>query len=270
MDMPLGAMRRSSTFLVVGVAIALSLQDPGALPRGATASFYSAPGLPFSGDQPLENLGGSLHGIVVDEQGKPIEGVEVELLRVDQREPFARPFDFTNERGEFRVDGITPGRYIVSIHARQPPSGAVPFLGVYHPGVDTEDVAEPISIDQQQVVELPRTRLRRVPTTRVIVNVMFEDGTRPDWSNLLVDNAQFPDGLVGGQADGMASGRGVFSLPAGFEYSVRAVVNCLEGQKIEFRESRPIQELTLFDSTTPAEWTFVIPGNSCVLWTPPK
>ena len=262
--MPVGAIRR------IGLAIALSLQGPTFSAVSAGVGFL---GLPSpgnnNGDEPPPDPGGALRGVVVDEQGKPIEDVVVELLPVDKREAAIHPSDFTNERGEYLVDGITPARYVVSIHARRSPSGTVPFLGVYHPGVDSESIAEPITIEPQQTVELPTARLRRVPTARVIVNVLFEDGARPEWSNLLVDNPQFPQGgLVGGHADGMSDGRGLFTLPTGYEYFVQAMVHCLVNDRIEFRESRLIQQLVLFDSKTPAEWTFVIPGDRCTLWTP--
>jgi protocatechuate 3,4-dioxygenase beta subunit len=68
-------------------------------------------------------LGGVISGRVTDPDGRPVVGQFVELTMLDKWGPPDEPFDlpgeegdfFTNGNGEYRIYGIPPGRYFVSI-----------------------------------------------------------------------------------------------------------------------------------------------------------
>jgi hypothetical protein len=68
-------------------------------------------------------LGAVLTGRVTDPDGQPVVGEFVELTRIGQLGPPDEPFDlpgeegdfFTDHNGEYRIYGIPPGRYVVSI-----------------------------------------------------------------------------------------------------------------------------------------------------------
>jgi protocatechuate 3,4-dioxygenase beta subunit len=66
--------------------------------------------------------GGVITGRVVDETGEPMAGVGVRVMRLQmqrgQRELAPVGMDQTDDRGEYRVFGLTPGEYIVSAEAR--------------------------------------------------------------------------------------------------------------------------------------------------------
>lgn len=55
-------------------------------------------------------VGGHITGLVTDEQGKPVEGVYVTAHGFDQSQLMK-----TNERGEFRLHDLVPGRYVLTI-----------------------------------------------------------------------------------------------------------------------------------------------------------
>src|SRR5688572_26207389 len=186
---------------------------------------------------------GWVKGIVLDENNKPIEAAEAQLLPVAGQHGLQHQFltDFTSAAGQFTISA-RPGQYMLSIHGTAPPSGDVPFAGVFFPGVDDPAVADRLVVQDKETIDVSPIRLRRVPTAQVIINVRFEDGAQPEWSNVLFHNTWFPEGgLVGGHAPGMSGGRGVFVLPTGYDYEVLATVNCATGTRIETRESRPMQ-----------------------------
>jgi uncharacterized protein (DUF2141 family) len=76
---------------------------------------------------------GAVTGVVKDASGEPLVGAHVQLLRSSynasgQRVLQAAGGDRTNDRGEYRVYWITPGRYYVAV------SGAAPGRSVPAPG----------------------------------------------------------------------------------------------------------------------------------------
>jgi hypothetical protein len=76
---------------------------------------------------------GAVTGVVKDASGEPLAGAYVQLLRSSynasgQRAIQAAGGDRTNDRGEYRVYWITPGRYYVAV------SGAAPGRSVPAPG----------------------------------------------------------------------------------------------------------------------------------------
>jgi hypothetical protein len=76
---------------------------------------------------------GAVTGVVKDGSGEPLVGAHVQLLRsgynaTGQRTVQAAGGDRTNDRGEYRVYWVTPGRYYVAV------SGAAPGRSVPAPG----------------------------------------------------------------------------------------------------------------------------------------
>ena len=76
---------------------------------------------------------GAVTGVVKDGSGEPLVGAHVQLLRSGynasgQRTVQAAGGDRTNDRGEYRVYWVTPGRYYVAV------SGAAPGRSVPAPG----------------------------------------------------------------------------------------------------------------------------------------
>lgn len=93
--------------------------------------------------------GGVITGRVTDAEGRPLIEQRVNLMRVDERgqrvpTPYFNPFMFsTDDRGVYRIYGMLPGRYKVSV-GDAPDSGMVRigFGGGSYPRTFHPDVAE--------------------------------------------------------------------------------------------------------------------------------
>jgi hypothetical protein len=82
-------------------------------------------------------------------------------------------------------------------------------------------------------------------------------------------NPQFPEeAVIGSEAPYVEAGRGSMTLPVGFKYQASASVQCDAGTRIDQRESKPVQPVSIVAETPAHELTFVIPGRSCQLWAP--
>jgi len=268
-----------ATTLVVagqGVLLLLDVRNPSrgagaALGRGA--GYYDGASLqPPQQHEAAPDLTGSVTGSLVDDSGASIGGIEVELMPLDEigdRRWYATKHYWTDAGGQYVFSRVEPGEYIVAMQMRGAPDGRHPFAGTYYPGVDAESDADRIYVVTGSALELHPVRLMRVATVTLQVNVEFDDGTRPNWSNLLFHNLSFTrQAVIGDEAPGVENGKGEFTLPLGYDYYARAKVDCGGGPRIETRESRPVQRLHVVNGSLPDELTFIIPGSPCPLWSP--
>jgi hypothetical protein len=122
-----------------------------------------------------------LSGRVVDEDGDPIEGVQIQLQRrmllngVRRLAPGGQGQTQTNDRGEFRVSSISAGKYLVlAMHRNGPGSamltvegGNTGYIPTYFPGVDRPDQAQWLEFKPGQEVASFNMVLRRSKLFRV-------------------------------------------------------------------------------------------------------
>jgi protocatechuate 3,4-dioxygenase beta subunit len=112
-------------------------------------------------------IAGAVAGVVLDEFAEPVEGVAVRLWRVRffEDRPVAEPTVLerrTDDRGQFRLVYVPPGRYLLAATDDQ---GA--FAPVYFPGTTSAANAVPLSIAHREeaagiAVTFTRTREARV------------------------------------------------------------------------------------------------------------
>ena len=274
--------------LLLGAGTALLISTPGLHTEGSSwdgSGHIGSPYLDYDGSEgqtflvppqqqlePEPDVSGSVRGMLVDETDSPVRGVEVELIPVGKtgnERWYATLRDWTNQQGEYRFSSVNPGEYFLAVQKRSAPDGRHPFVGTYYPGVDHELSADRILVVASSPTDLHTLRLQRIDTVTLKVTVIFEDGSRPAWSNLLFHNLSFPDqAVIGDEAPGVENGLGEFTIPKGFEYYAQAKVDCDAGPRIETRESRPVQRIRIEDGLTPDEITFLIPGSACRLWSP--
>ena len=259
---------------VVGVALLCFVQAPGRRAVASQLGYLGPAPLLAQASSPqgaVELPTGTVRGVVVDENGLPIHGIEVGLVPLNKTGDgrwYSTLQDWTDVHGQYEFTAA-PGAYIVEVQQRGAPDGRHPYRGTYYPGVDDETSASHVYVTSDGLAELHALPLRRIETVTVKVNVAFEDGTRPAWSNLLFHNPSFPNqGVIGDEAPGIEDGTGSFTLPVGYRYYARAVVNCDRGTTIESRESRPVQDISVMREGYPQEMSFIIPGGSCALWKP--
>src|SRR5262249_24664770 len=123
---------------------------------------------------------GSLRGRLVDEDGRPVKELHVELLPAGGV-PGARAvkdYVTTEEDGEFAFPGLPTGRYVLAVNSAGRPSlyGA-PFLPSYFPNAASTSDAEAITIEDGVPVKLSDFVLqRRYPTVAVSGIVVTSEG----------------------------------------------------------------------------------------------
>jgi hypothetical protein len=139
--------------------------------------------------------GGVITGRVVDEDSEPLSGVRVQVMRWaymnGRRGLMPSGGGMTDDRGEYRIFGLTPGRYYVSaVFMGSGFAGAGSFIGqddagteaytpTYFPGVS--DPAQAAPIDVRAGDEVPGINLRLVPShaVRVSGRVRLATGEAP-------------------------------------------------------------------------------------------
>ena len=119
--------------------------------------------------------GGSIAGRILDEDGTPFAGALVDAL-VTRFEGgtdalFSVASAQTDDRGEFRLFGLAPGRYYVSaadpaFRSVSTPAGVVNYAPTYYPGV-TADQARAVVVTGPGDAPKIEFRLKLVPPSRV-------------------------------------------------------------------------------------------------------
>jgi hypothetical protein len=217
---------------------------------------------------------GAVLGSLVDEDGQPVRGLEVEMIPVDKSAEGQRSYGkqraWSDKSGEYEFKNTPPGEYVVGVHIDEAPDGEHPFATAYYPGVDAQADAQKIYVAPDDRVSLQWMRLRTIETLKVAISVRWQDGQTVERGNLLFGNSSYPySAPVGGYAPEFENGEGSILLPTGFEYLARAKVDCDAGTTIKTIESRPIQRLQLDGNYLAEGLTFIIPSAKCKLWTPP-
>lgn len=126
---------------------------------------------------------GVVSGRIVDEDGDPLEGVAVTLIRpqapTSARGGFARRMlglgmNQTNDRGEFRISNVSPGKYYVQVQRFTVGGNAVQIGGVefgyprlYFPGVETLDQAQRVEVAPGQEFSGVQMTLRKTRVFRI-------------------------------------------------------------------------------------------------------
>lgn len=116
---------------------------------------------------------GVVSGRVLDEDGEPLEGVAVQLLRpqyfASQRRLMATGGNQTNDKGDFRVTNVLPGRYYVQISYMRMGGGPIQqakeefgYPKLFYPGVEGMDQAQRVDVAAGQEFSGVQMTLRRV------------------------------------------------------------------------------------------------------------
>jgi hypothetical protein len=215
---------------------------------------------------------GCIHGTVVDESGRPISHIEVDLIplyKTGDARWYGTHSEWTDEQGRYNLNRMEAGAYLLAANAFTAfgaPDAERPFATAYYPAAENESGAAPVRVTRSSALHLLPLRLRKLEVVTIKIKVLWPDGTPPERSNIFFGNVLYP--RHGGTAPQIDNGFGEFTLPKGFEYDAAATVQCDAGKTIETRESKPYQRITAADGRTPPEMTFVIPGPPCLLWSP--
>ena len=161
-------------------------------------------------------------GRIVDEDGDPLNGFQVQLFYVTygsgrkQLVPETDGKSTTDDRGRYRIPGLSAGKYYLSV---SPPGNSdfrltnqtSRYLPTFYPGIVDPSGAAPVDIPPGSEVENLNLKLRRVPVVTVRGQVT---GVASAVGYLI------PDSMVAGQQgiQGQIGGNGKFEfrgVPAG-------------------------------------------------------
>jgi Carboxypeptidase regulatory-like domain len=114
---------------------------------------------------------GVLIGVVTDESGTPLVGARVQA--VGRRKKWAGPYyesptgnpDESDDRGQFRLHSLPPGRYVVavSVQSKMPAQNASSgYMRTYNPGTTSLADAQPLAVEggKEQSVSIRVTPVR--------------------------------------------------------------------------------------------------------------
>jgi hypothetical protein len=194
----------------------VSVDAPAFILKGATSRRQDGRSVSLAEGEAVEDfdlvleLGGVVTGRVTTEGGRPVVGEAVTLKRLepDGTTTYAsvRQRVSTDDRGVFRVYGLSPGRYVVgagvSDDARSMMMGqATRYRLTFHPAAADERQAEPVSVTAGGEatgvdIVLPRAERLRQATGKFV----YADTGGPAADVSILYGALGPDGSGGGWA----------------------------------------------------------------------
>lgn len=164
-----------------------------------------------------------------DDTGLP--RVPVELLPVDVDLASVRRMSleltFANEKGEFELDEIPPGRYLIGINLTFSPNQEAPMPRTFYPGTSDQSKAMVIEIGLGQKVTGVDIRLPPALAEYVVRGfVSWPDGNPAAGVDVYLEDVNYPGWCVNG-CEQHADARGQFELRgyAGGEYRVVSTAN---------------------------------------------
>ena len=145
--------------------------------------------------------GGVITGRVTDAEGRPLIEQRISLIRVDEHgqrapTPFFNPFMFSSDdRGVYRIYGLLPGRYKVSV-GEAPDSGMVrigfgggSYPRTFHPDVTEESRAPAVEVNAGGESTGIDIRLGRPSKTYVATGRIIDADTGKPLANLQYGHA---------------------------------------------------------------------------------
>jgi hypothetical protein len=126
---------------------------------------------------------GVVSGKITDEDGDPLEGVQVQIMRLaynqGRKQLQANGGTSTNDLGEYRMSGITPGKYFLCAIYRGrrmiPGDGGndaqQDYVTTFFPGVTDISAASPVEMTPGDQLQGLNLRLTKVHTVRVMGHV---------------------------------------------------------------------------------------------------
>jgi protocatechuate 3,4-dioxygenase beta subunit len=154
-------------------------------------------------------LPGVISGRVTNERDEPMAGVLVQTMKSSYREGQRNFSDtrtgFTDEKGEFRIAGLTPGQYYIkATNPRNWGKGHAPaqvYVPTFYPGVADPSQIQPVALSAGE--ELNGVNLGLTPSKAVHVKgkVVTESGAPAKGAQLTLSQFGGNGSVIEGEAD---------------------------------------------------------------------
>ena len=173
----------------------------------------------------------AIKGVVLSPAGRPMKDVCVKAVSTELKEgDYRGRFDCTNEKGEFVIEEMGRGNYILVVNDDGRPSESNPFGVVFYPGVTDFKNAGVIAVEPGKYVT---DRVIQIPQTVELVTIkgklLYSDGNPVVDERVVfapVDEKRFD--TVRQQTD--ATGGFLFRLPKGAAGSIFGVMYVYSGE----------------------------------------
>ena len=165
-------------------------------------------------------------GAVTDTRGEPIQGAGVQLYRLQWRNGERDAVQIssaatTDDRGQFRVFGLTPGEYIVAA-STTPAVRSLPYT-TYFPGTPVPALAVPVTVGAGEERNGVNFQLSAMPLSSVTGTVTSTDGkSMPNIRVVAIDATSALTGVLTKQTYSTATGAFRFDGLAPGRYQLHA------------------------------------------------
>ncbi len=160
-------------------------------------------------------------GRVVDEDGDPVPNIQLQLLHYSYRkgkrklEPWGN--SGTNDLGEYRLFGLSPGKYYLSATPNEGPrleTGRQGYTPTYYPGTSDPAGATALELQPGTMLRGVEITLMKTRTVRLRGRVVGPAGTAPTGVNVMLTPREDAESMFGRQLGANIDAQGNFEFPS--------------------------------------------------------
>jgi len=158
------------------------------------------------------NAGTSIAGKVRSADGRPLPNMGLSLQPKGKRVRHPWQFTPTNNEGDYRLENIPPGEYLIVVNGNGDISSYAPFSKVYYPGVFKEENAAIVKVTRGDMLENYDINIPYQATTYTIQGTLLYADGRPVEKGYVQFKADRVDEGTVGEVRTQTDAQGRFSL----------------------------------------------------------
>lgn len=171
-------------------------------------------------------ISNEISGKVLSPTGSPMKGVCVSAYWLTPTSnSFSIPSNCTDDKGEFKIAELPPGKYRVAVNSRGNITASNPFDTFYYPGVEEKEKAEPVFVKEGVSVRDLVIRVAKVlPLIKIAGQLIYKGGApvaREEVRFDPLDDTKYEKVEVSTDENGRFS----FEIPLGAKGELKAKTN---------------------------------------------
>ena len=209
---------------------------------------------------------GCVHGVVMDENNKPVNDIEVNLTGAFESEDARRlgsKSQWTDKQGRYNFNFVDSGDYILAVNPFESSPGPDKQRPFETRSEADEVGADRITVIQPSAANLPPLRLRSSKFTTI--EVIVEWGTGHAQNVATFSFRTRATGVCFGGFEEIENGVGKIDLAQGFEYVANARPNASVVTVQNSDLATPSQKFKVAESDSQTQLRLVLLGSPCVL-----